>query len=94
MGLEGISQGNIEWSLLVENLSAPRMFFDLINSQSLVNVAVEHGLNEFDAILAHDPGNAELMIENLVDTVKWILLVDKGVKQDAKSPDVLFFATV
>jgi hypothetical protein len=34
------------------------------------------------------------MIHNLIDAVEWVFLVNDCVEQDAKGPDVLFFAAV
>jgi hypothetical protein len=35
-----------------------------------------------DAILAHDIGDSEVAIHDLVDAVEWVLFVDDGIEQD------------
>ena len=75
-------------------VGTPRMLHDLSDSIPLVHLAIEHRLDEIDRGFAHDPRNAQLVVHNLIDAVEWILFVDKGVKQDAKGPDILLLASI
>jgi 5,10-methenyltetrahydromethanopterin hydrogenase len=59
-----------------------------------LHIAIEHQTNKIDALLTHYVGHAQVVIHDLVYAIEGILLVDDGVKQDAKSPDVLLFAAV
>ena len=65
-----------------------------LDADTAVNVAVEHFPDQVDTVLAHDVGDAEVVVHDLVDGVEGVLLVDDGVEQDAKGPDVLLFAAV
>ena len=56
------------------------MIPNLSNRQAAIDVAIEHASDQIDATLAHDPGNAQLMIEDLVDAVKGVFLVDERVQ--------------
>ncbi len=73
---------------------APFSLHDLRYRKSLIDIAVQHRLDELDARLAHDPGYAEFVVENFVDAVEGVFFVDEGVEQDAQGPDVLLLATV
>jgi hypothetical protein len=70
------------------------MFQHLTDSNALINVTVEHQPDQINRRIAHDVGNAQVVIHDLVDTVKGVLLVDDGVKEDAESPYVLLLAAV
>lgn len=83
----------VDCSFVVFSL-APGMLHDLSDGKSLVNVAVQHGFDEIDGVVAHDPGNAKFVIHDLIDAVKRIFFVDKRVEQNTKGPDILFFAAV
>ena len=67
---------------------------NLRDTQSAIDIPIQHALDQIDAVLAHDPRDPELMVHDLVDAVKGVFLVDEGIEQDAEGPDVLFFAAV
>jgi hypothetical protein len=67
---------------------------NLADRDPLLHVAVQHESHEINALLAHDPGNTEVVVHDLIDGVEWVFLVDDGVDQDAESPDVLLLATI
>lgn len=73
---------------------APRMVQNSLYPNPAFDVAVEHLANQVDAILTHDVRDAQVMVHDLVDGVKRVLLVHNGVKQDAEGPDILLLATV
>ena len=70
------------------------MLDDLGDGQAAIDIAIEHGLDEIDAGLAHDPGDAEFVVHDLVDAVKRVFLVHERVQQDAQRPHVLLLAAV
>ena len=70
------------------------MLLDLGNGISLIDFTVQHRLDKINRALAHDPGDAKLMIDDLVDAVERVFFVDEGVEQDPQRPDVLLFAAV
>lgn len=73
----------------------PRMFKNFGNGQPVVDVAVQHLANQVDAGFGEgEERDAERVVENLVDIIKWVLLVDDGVEKDAERPDVLFFTAI
>jgi hypothetical protein len=73
---------------------APRVLENLADRDPLLHVAVQHESHEIDALLAHDPGNTEVVVHDLIDGVEWVFLVDDGIDQDAESPYVLLLATI
>lgn len=50
---------------------------------ALCNVAIEHTSDEINAFVANGKWNSQISIHDFIDTVKGILLVDDGVKQNA-----------
>ena len=70
------------------------MFHDLGNRQPLIDISIQHGLDQLNARLAHDPRYPQLMVHDLVDAVEGVFFVDEGVEEDAEGPDVLLFAAV
>ena len=70
------------------------MLENLADRDPLLHVAVQHEPHEIDALLAHDPGDTEVVVHDLVDGVEGVFLVDDGVDQDAESPDVLLLPTI
>lgn len=66
----------------------------LADSNSLLNVAVQHQPYKINALLRHNPRHPKIMVHDLVDTVEGVFFVDDSVEQDAEGPDILFFATV
>lgn len=54
-----------------------------LDTNPAVDVAVEHFPDQVDTVLAHDVGDAEVVVHDLVDGVEGVLLVDDGVEQDA-----------
>lgn len=91
----GVCPDGCRWWLgFFEFRRAPWMIFDLVDGQSAVDVAVQHAFDQVDAVLAHDPRNPELVVQNLIDAVERVLLVHERVEQDSQGPDVLFLAPV
>lgn len=74
--------------------SAPRMLQHLADRDPLLDIAIEHQPNQVDALLAHDPRHPQIVVHDLVNAVKRVLLVDDGVQQDTERPHILLFATV
>ena len=70
------------------------MLEDLADGDALLHVAVQHEPDQVDALLAHDPGDAQVVVHDLVNGVEGVFLVDDGVEQDAERPDVLLLAAV
>lgn len=76
-------------------LDHPWVLEHLGNGQTVVNVAVQHLPDQINAGFREGKeGNAEGVVEDLIDIVEWILLVDDCVQQDAQRPNVLFLAAV
>ena len=75
-------------------LPTPPRVPDLTNSQSPINVPIQHLLYQLNVRGRHDPRYAQFVIQYFVDTVKGVFLVDERVEEDAEGPDVLFFAAV
>jgi hypothetical protein len=55
------------------------MLQDLTDRDPLFDIAIEHHAYQINALLTHDPGDAQIVVHNLVDTIERILLVDDGV---------------
>lgn len=72
----------------------PGRVSNLANSQPPIDVPVQHLLDQLDIRRRHDPRDAQLVVEDLVDAVKGVFLVDEGVEEDAQGPDVLLLAAV
>lgn len=71
------------------------MFKHFSNSESVVNVAIEHRADEVDAIFRErKEGNAEGVVKDLIDVVERVLFVDNSIKENAESPDILFLASI
>jgi len=64
------------------------------NRDPLLDIAIEHQPDQINTLLAHDPGDAQVVVHNFVNAIKGIFLVDDGVEQDTEGPDVLFLTTV
>ena len=79
---------------LFVHLAAPWMIQYGLDADTPVHVAVEHLPDQVDTVFAHHIRHAEVVIHDLVNRVERILLVDNGVEQNPKSPDVLLFAAV
>ena len=75
-------------------LPTPCRVPDLTDSQSPIDVPVQHLLDQLNVGGRHDPGYAQFAIQDLVDAVEGVFLVDERVEEDAEGPDVLFFAAV
>ena len=80
--------------ITITALATPPCIPDLTDGQPAIDVAVQHLLDELDVGGRHDPRDAELVVEDLVDAVKGVLLVDERVEEDAEGPDVLLLAAV
>lgn len=74
--------------------NTPWMLQHLTDCNSLLNIAVQHQSDQIDALLAHDPRNAQIVVHDLIYGVERVLFVDDGVQQDTESPHILLFATV
>lgn len=70
------------------------MLHDLRDRQPLVYVSFQHGLDQINVLLAHDPWDSEFTVHDLVDAIEWVLLVNDRVEKDPKRPHVLLFAPV
>ena len=70
------------------------MLLDLLDGKTGPDISLEHGADQIDAALAHDPRHAKLVIQDLIDTVERVLLVDERVEQDAQRPHVLLLTAV
>lgn len=70
------------------------MLNDLLYRVPRLAVAVQHAAYEIDAVVAHDEGDPQVAVHDLVDAVERVLLVYNRVQQDAQGPDVLLFAAV
>ena len=65
------------------------------NSNSLVNISVEHLSDQVDACLREgNEGHAKSVVKDLFDVVERVLFVDNGVQQDTQSPYILLSSTV
>jgi hypothetical protein len=73
---------------------APRMLKYLLDIVPLRDIAVEHTAYKVDALVADCVWHPQVTVHYLVDTVKRVLLVNDGVKQDAKSPHILLSPAV
>ncbi len=57
----------------------PRMVYYLRDGQALIDVTIQHRLNEIDRGVAHDPWYPKLAVHDLVDAVEGVFLVDECV---------------
>lgn len=80
--------------LLFDGFCTPRMFHNLTNCKTLIDIPVQHRLDQVDARFTHDPRDSELVVHYFINAVEGVLLIDEGVKQDPERPDILFFAAV
>jgi hypothetical protein len=60
--------------------STPRMFEYLTDRDSLLYIAIQHHAHQVDALLAHHPWHPQVVVHDLVNTIKRILFVDDGVE--------------
>lgn len=74
--------------------STPRMLQHLANRDPLLDITIEHQPHQIDALLAHNPRHAQIVVHDLVNAIERILLVDDGVQQNAERPYILLFATI
>lgn len=70
------------------------MVDDLVNIVSLGYVSIQHAPDEINTFIADGVRYPQITIHYLVDTVKWVLLVDDRIQQDSQCPDILLFATI
>lgn len=75
-------------------VKTPRVLPDLRDREPLLHVARQHGLDQVDAALAHDPRDAQFVVQDLVDAVEGVFLVHERVQEDAERPHVLLLAAV
>lgn len=64
---------------VIMNVERADVRFHLTDRQALIRVSSQHGLDEIDTALAHDPRDAQLVVENLVDAIERIFLVHERV---------------
>jgi hypothetical protein len=64
------------------------------NINPATHISIEHCADQVNAVFAHDVGNAQIPIHDLVNAVEGVFFVDDRVQEDAESPDVLLFAAV
>ena len=48
-------------------MSAPRVLKDILNAYPALHVPIQHLTDQVDAVLAHDVGNAQIMVHDFVD---------------------------
>ena len=70
------------------------MFHDLTDCQPLIDIPVQHRLDQVNARVTQDPRDPELVVHYLINAVEGVLLIDEGVKKDTQGPDILFLAAV
>lgn len=71
------------------------MFHNFGDGVSTINISIEHLLDQIDAILGERQiWNSQGMVENFIDVVEWVFLVNNGVQENTKSPNVLLFSSV
>ena len=70
------------------------MVHHFFNGDPAANVPVQHGANQVNAIFAHYIRNPKVSVHDLIDTVERVLLVDYGIEEDSKCPDILFLTAV
>jgi len=70
------------------------MLPDLRYCEPLLHVAGKHRLDQVDAALAHDPRDAQFMVQDLINAVKRVFLVHESIQQDTERPDILLLATI
>lgn len=63
-------------------------------TDSLIDIAVQHSPDQFDASLADHVRHTQIMVHNLIDAVERILLVQDSIQQDAQGPDILTWTHV
>jgi hypothetical protein len=74
--------------------SAPRMLQHLADRDPFLDIAIEHQPDQIDALLAHNPWHAQIVVHDLVNAIERVFLVDDGVQQDTERPNILLFATI
>ena len=72
----------------------PRVRQHLVDVETLLDIAVEHAADEVDTLVAEGVGHAQVAVHDLIDAVEGVLLVDDGVEEDSKRPDVLLLASI
>lgn len=70
------------------------MLHNLRDRVSLVDVPIEHGFDQIDGCVTHNPRDAELVVHDFVDAVKRVFFVDESVQQNTERPHILFSAPV
>lgn len=70
------------------------MLCDLFDGVSLLHITVKHTPDQIDALVTERVRDSQVAVHNLVNAVKRVLLVDDGIQEDSKSPDVLLLAAV
>ena len=66
----------------------------LLDIQPLLHVPIQHVAYQINALVAQRIRHAQVAVHDLVDAVERVLLVDDGVQQNPKRPDVLLLAAV
>lgn len=75
-------------------LSTPPVLLHLRNCESLIDIAVQHRLDQINIPIGHDPRDPQLVVKDLIDAVKGVFLIDEGVEQYTQGPDILFLTAV
>jgi hypothetical protein len=71
------------------------MLNNLCNRQSLIHIPIQHFLDQINAVFRErHKGYPQRVIQDLVDVVEGIFFINDGVKEDSKSPDVLFLTAI
>lgn len=61
-------------------LREPRMPQHALDIDSLLRIPIQHRSHQRDRILRDDKRNAEIVVRDFVDRVKWVLLVDDRIE--------------
>ena len=60
-------------------IQTPRVLFDLRDCKPFFDVPGQHRLNQVNATLTHDPGNAQLVVQDLVNAVEGVFFIYESV---------------
>ena len=88
------SSFELSLSILLRLDLTPRMLQNLVDIETLGNIAIQHAPDEIYALLAKDERYPEVSIHDLIDAIKGVLLVYDCVKEDTQRPNILLLAAV
>ena len=80
--------------LVLIHRRGPRVLEHSLYPNPALHIAVQHLADQINTVLAHHVRHAQVMVHDLINTIKRVLLVHDSVKKDAQGPDVLLFAAV